>query len=216
MSRAGSIALAAGAVALFGAAVGLTQSNRAAAENTPKPQPVSVVNPSLLVSATSPSAVTLQADAAVTNGFSGSVVGGKTALVVQEANNAQHPFLETLDFAFASGDDFTRASLQVPAGKRAVIETFSVIAGLPSGQHLVSAYVTSTGPGLDGNVHPCNVWLAPVRTGVAAGNDIFIATQAMHMYGEPGTTLTLNCIRDASTNGAGINATVTGYLVDTP
>jgi hypothetical protein len=221
MSRAGSIALAAGAVVLFGAAVGLTQANRAVADNTAitttKVQTVSIVNPIIPVNAAGPSAVTLQADPAVANTFAGSIVGGKTALVVQEANNAQHPYTQSAFLSFPasgpiSGETFTP---DIPAGKRLVIETVSVHATVPPGQHFDQVLViTRDLSGFD----VANVGLVPVKTATSSDGtvDHYFLTQPLRLYAEPGTPLRFIAERDANTGQAAIFIQFVGYLVDAP
>jgi hypothetical protein len=226
MSRPSSIALAAGAVALFVAAVEVTQSRRAVADSTTKPQPVSVVNPSVAVSVTNasvpvsaadPSAATLRADAA-TASFGGSIVGGKTALVVQEANNAQHPFHEGGQVIIPAGETFQMSTTNnVPAGKRAVIETVSVFVAIPVGQNLQHAWITTLSVDFNGNPSNDTTYLIPVPTGVPFnGLQTYKATQALRLYAEPGAPVTLHLERDANTDVASASFFLTGYLVDTP
>jgi hypothetical protein len=226
MSRASSIALAAGAVALFGAAAGLTQSTRAVADSTNKVQPVtventsvpvSVLNTSVPVSAADPSAVTLRPDPAVVNGFSGSIVGGKTALVVQEANNGQHPFEESVNFSIADtiivGVGFSNP---IPVGKRAVIESVSVFVDVPQGQQVVTSAITTRTFDLAGTPHGAGISTMPTRVATVGTTDDYAGTLAVHKYAEPGTQIGALVERDSGSGVANCSFVIVGYLVDAP
>jgi hypothetical protein len=217
MSRAGSIALAAGAVALFGAAAGLTQANRAIADATVKIQSVVVANPSVPVNAAGPSAVTLQADPAVTSVFAGSIVGGKTALVVQEANNAQHPFMEGTTVVLAPGvDTGTTFTSFVPPGKRAVIESVSVFAQIPTGEQIFQSDWGVFSLDLANNQVAFARPIFPTLNTAIPNFDFYSATETVRAYAEPNTPLIATAQRIQTTGQATFNFLFVGYLVDVP
>jgi hypothetical protein len=217
MSRAASIGLAAGAVALFGAAAGITQANRVIADVVAKIQQVSVVNPSVPVNAADSSAATLRADPAVANVFGGSIVGGKTAMVVQDANNAQHPFMEEATITMASGvESGTTFTSNVPAGKRAVIESVSVFAQIPTGEQIFQSDWSVFSINFANNQVALARPIFPTFNTSIPNFDFYSATETVRAYAEANTPLVATAQRIQTTGQATFNFIFVGYLVDAP
>ena len=107
-------------------------------------------------------------------------------------------------------------SFSVPLGKRLVIEYASVLANIGKGEK-VHAFVRG-GNGFQDALHPIimNFQLT------SAGNDLFVGSQLLKLYAEPGTTVEiLISRRDAADTGAvdqdsNLQASISGYLVDVP
>jgi hypothetical protein len=104
----------------------------------------------------------------------------------------------------------------VPLGKRLVIEYASVFANLGKGEK-VHAFVRG-GNGFQDALHP----IVMTFQATIGGHDLFVGSQAMKLYAEPGTTVDLLISRrDAADTGAvnqdsNIEGSISGYLVDVP
>ena len=107
-------------------------------------------------------------------------------------------------------------SYTVPPGKRLVIEHASVIADIGRGEK-VHAFVRG-GNGFQDAINPFTMTFQ-VTVGT---NDMFVGSQPMKLYAEPGTTIeVLITRRDAANTGAvspnaNLHSSISGYLVDVP
>ncbi len=98
--------------------------------------------------------------------------------------------------------------ITVPAGKHLVIETLSVQLDVtPSGSKL-EAFVTYTSGGADVTLF---VPLTFAYTDTATGYDFYVGMQAVRLYADPGTVLTVSGTGPGSTGT--LFLTVSGYLV---
>ena len=113
-------------------------------------------------------------------------------------------------------DALTIFTYQVPLGKRLVIEFASIRASLGRGEKM-EAFVRG-GNAFRHALHPIvmNFQLT------SATHDIYVGSQAMKLYAEPGTTVeVLVSRRDAANTGAvssdaSVESSISGYLVDVP
>jgi len=155
-------------------------------------------------------------------GFGGSNVGGKTAIVVKNADDAQRPFAEEcLISQPAAGGvslQFGLTTDAIPPGKRAVIEYASANCTLTHGQ-LITLEISGLSPSWQS---PQVLWtLDLVPTLLSAPNasdpfeNVYVAGQPVRAYLEPQTQLECHMLV-AAPEGAFCSVTVTGYLVDTP
>jgi hypothetical protein len=100
----------------------------------------------------------------------------------------------------------------VPAGKRLVVEHVSVRAELPPGQTARAAIAVS----LNGTA--ANHYLVMVGQGTVIGSPtnraVFIASQEMRLYVNPGTGPRVTVERDNANEVGNASASISGYLVD--
>ncbi|HTD17017.1 MAG TPA: hypothetical protein VK673_17675 [Chthoniobacterales bacterium] len=129
-------------------------------------------------------------------------------------NAARQPvqFVADLGFADGSSNSFSFFGFTVPAGKRLVIETISAEIFVPIGQQ-VSAQVNTR---MDNGFSPF-VILPFTYKFTNNSEDGYIATIAVRMYSDPGTTPEVTIFRN-STQGLTTQGAVQcfGYLVDLP
>ena len=116
-----------------------------------------------------------------------------------------------LGFADGSSNSFSFFGFTVPAGKRLVIETISAELFVPVGQQVTALINTSMN-----NFQPF-VWLPFTYKFTNNSEDGYIATIAVRMYSDPGTTPEVTIFRN-STQGLTTQGAVQcfGYLVDLP
>jgi hypothetical protein len=101
------------------------------------------------------------------------------------------------------------STITVPAGQRLVIETLSLQLNVtPSGSHL-GALVTYTSAGKSVTLF---VPLTFAYTTPSNGYDTFTATQAVRLYADAGTTITLSAVSPTGSAGT-LFLTVSGYLL---
>ena len=121
-------------------------------------------------------------------------------------------------FAYFKSSEFgseesPHAEFTVPAGKRLVIESVSVVANLPTGQSMLSGSIDAT---VNGKLQ--DYFLAPTFTGVLRvnANRLFVASQQTTLYADGGTDVHVFALRDSiSTSGLAIfNVSVQGHLID--
>lgn len=128
------------------------------------------------------------------------------------------PYAQTIRMAFNSSDRAVLGNFDVPAGKRLVIESFSVFGKFPSGMKLVAASINAfQGGGQFGTQQ-----YAPVFTGNTEETfepGVFIVSSGqMHLDAVAGNgTVTVRLERDhitILTVPFFFDASITGYLVD--
>lgn len=134
---------------------------------------------------------------------------GAPAFVRTAAEGVQ-PYQVQTGLTLLNGNSQAAATLNVPAGKRLVIEYLSASLGVPSGVGLTLQLV----PTLDGSQVSHVVPLT--RTTVGGGFDSMTASEATRVYAD-GSVLFLAeraLLAQADTNIGSV--TVSGYLVDAP
>lgn len=105
--------------------------------------------------------------------------------------------------------------VQVPQGKRLVIEYASAEAFVPLGQKLRFSVITQT------NVpqqNPANTrhFLPPAALGMSGDHDGFTAGQVVKLFSDPGTIVDLRTDRDQPVGVVTVFFSISGYQEDAP
>jgi len=221
---------AAGFAILIGA-LALTSSAQVKTATTTSPTaplsaPVTVVNTTAnpvpvagVVSVSGTSTVNAQQSGSWNVGISGN--SATNPLQVHDVDNAPRTaFAQTKKLTFNGPDRQILGNFDVPAGKRLVIESFSVFGKLPSGNKLVEADINA----FQGGEQFGTQYFAPVFTGNTEETfepGVFIANSGtMHLEAVAGTgTVTVHLERDhiiglSTIPPFSFNVSITGYLVD--
>ena len=103
----------------------------------------------------------------------------------------------------------TGGSVLVPAGKHLVVETISVQVDVTPPGSKIEAFVGYT---CAGNSVTLFVPLSYAYTEPSTNYDFYVALQAVRMYADPGTSLTLTTYSPSGSSGT-LFLTVSGYLV---
>lgn len=123
---------------------------------------------------------------------------------------AASPFQRTLRTDFAADQLGASVTFTVPAGKQLTIEYASMNAMIDNG--LVTTFGLSTTAGGERADHLLTV----TSQGAAGGfGESFIGAQAVRIYADPGTTVTLGAGRQVGGRGVFV-ASISGTLVKTP
>jgi hypothetical protein len=164
-------------------------------------------------------------DSPASTPYAGSNMGGKTALVVKNADEGQRPFSEFCQIQLNGSQTSGSAVSQdtVPAGKRAVIEHASANCSVAYGQ-VMAIQIGGTTPAWGGPNYQFYHELAPhlVASNAQQGvTNVYAASQPLRAYIEPGSPLNCYAAVDlsvANVTGESTNCVVnvTGYLVDVP
>jgi hypothetical protein len=133
-------------------------------------------------------------------------------------NPAFQPAEETEAFTLTPGATGGGGTVYtVPAGKRLVIETASVVAQLPTTQRAIANLLINlagatghTGPGIGVFMFPMELQFDNGTTALSAG------TLGSHMYADAGTTVDVSVGRSDGTGTGTFTVAVAGYLVNTP
>ena len=143
-------------------------------------------------------------------------------LQIHNVDNAPRTaYAQTKTLAFNQPDRQILGNFDVPAGKRLVIESFSVFGKLPSGNKLVEADINA----FQGGEQFGTQYFAPVFTGNTEETfepGVFIVNSGkMHLEAVAGTgTVTVHLERDhilaVGPTLVFFNVSITGYLVDAP
>ena len=143
-------------------------------------------------------------------------------LQIHDVDNAPRTaYAQTKTLAFNQPDRQILGNFDVPAGKRLVIESFSVFGKLPSGNKLVEADINA----FQGGEQFGTQYFAPVFTGNTEETfepGVFIVNSGkMHLEAVAGTgTVTVHLERDhilaVGPTLVFFNVSITGYLVDAP
>jgi hypothetical protein len=136
-----------------------------------------------------------------------------TAAAIQATSPALQPFAQALSASFSNNPGGISATLNVPAGKRLVIETASLLVNLPVGQ-FIDAFTIRTSVG--GQLADYSLFPNSVPSG-GANLSAFGITQPLKIYADPGTLVTATLVRGESAGGAlntGFYVVISGYLVD--
>lgn len=130
-------------------------------------------------------------------------------------NPAFQPYEQGNSITIASNSNGGNVDFDVPAGKRLVIESVTVISFFPIGQHLVEASFRTT---LGSVLLFHTLVVHPQPDDAVLNNAVSSASQLTRGYSDAGTGSVRVFIRrdSASGSGASANVSVTGYLVDVP
>jgi len=172
------------------------------------PTPVEVTNtPTVNAQQAGPWAVEMAPGASVNVGNTES-----NAIPVRIANEGRQAFQRRLTLTIDPGSTQSQVSLDVPTGKRLVIEHASARVQGPTGQKYISyihtgVYTNGSGAGIH--------WLVLSYQGTFSGIDVFTAAQPMRVYAEPTTPPVIFLVTRTDTTGNTFGeATISGYLVD--
>jgi hypothetical protein len=135
-----------------------------------------------------------------------------TASVTSLDDPGRRAFAFFKNDSFGSSEDSHLVSFTVPAGKRLVIPSISINAGLDSGtgQKLVSTAVQAQ---VNGQLE--DYIMAPTFTGTStSGRDLYTVSQQTTVYADGGTDVKLFGVRNTFSGGAILNVSVQGYLID--
>jgi len=135
-------------------------------------------------------------------------------LVRDVDNPARHAFQQEVDVTFNAGETFVNPTIDVPAGKRLVVEYVSITACLPAGQKLTNAEIRTGATG--GNPFVAMI-VTPGSTACADLFDGFTASQMVRFYKDAGMGgLVVSVGRNVGTDFGSVDSTIVGYLVDLP
>jgi hypothetical protein len=134
------------------------------------------------------------------------VIGTVATNAVEPARNAVQ---QSIEVALTGVQESGQSSITIPAGKIFVLETVSVFTG---SSDLFDLAISFTGPLITGGNGLVNYHLAIPTPGVAG---IASGIQALRLYVQPGTNLTVSCSR--SVGGATSSVyfvSLSGYFVN--
>lgn len=156
--------------------------------------------------------------------YAGSTASGKTALVVQNANDAQQPFGMTITMQPQGSPTFMGAVvLTVPAHKRAVIERIGMGAAVPMGQQpsMDVSFGSALPPGSPvGALSPTEAFVPSRLPSAVPGLDGYWSAESVRYYVEPGSNVYAyvmwpTAAPSGSPEPSG-TVTISGYFVDAP
>ena len=127
-------------------------------------------------------------------------------------NPETHPFQAAVELSLPQGTGGQNGFVQVPAGKRLVIEYASGVGFLPAGQKCLFSVITS----LQGQQTGTSHYLESTTVGKFGAPDCFLAGQVVRLYADPETTVMLRADRDLATGQGTVRMSVSGHLVDVP
>ena len=119
------------------------------------------------------------------------------------------PFAKQLSATFPVGAPGTTASFTVPAGKRLVIETVSLLVTLPFGQIVESFSITTS---VNGQVIDCSLFPSPIPQ--SGSGSIYGVTQPLKIYADAGTQVIAGILRGFAAGDGSFTLAISGYLVD--
>jgi hypothetical protein len=124
------------------------------------------------------------------------------------------PFQRTINQTFT--DLFANFTIEVPAGKRLVIESVSVRAQVPTGQKVYASVSTNSPLGVGTQFLPMfpQGTFAPIL--VPSGGDIYVANQACLLYGQGPNGASFHVVRSAGTGSSFAEVALTGHLEPAP
>jgi len=126
---------------------------------------------------------------------------------------ARHPFQRFGYFSIDSPAWGASDSFTVPAGKELVIEYLSIRSNIVSGGNQIVTYsLTNTGMGGIGLFS-----YVPQTTIVSTFGTIgYLADRLVRIYCDPGSTVTVQALRNGSAGSDTVSYTLSGHLIDVP
>ena len=131
-----------------------------------------------------------------------------TAFSVQSSPPLQ-PFAKEVAGSFTANGVSASAMFTVPAGKRLVIETVSLLIFLPSGQNFDSVSIATS---VGGQVVNYSLFPGPIPQ--SGGASLYGITQPLKIYADAGTQVVATGLRAIASGDGTLNLVVSGYLVD--
>ncbi|MBV8201047.1 MAG: hypothetical protein JOZ15_10540 [Acidobacteria bacterium] len=126
--------------------------------------------------------------------------------------SATNPFQATVEIKLPNGTGGENGFVNVPNGKRLVIEYVSGEAFLPKGQKALFSVITS----LQGEATGISHYLDSDAIGHFGAPDYFRAGQVVRLYADPGTIVMLRADRDLATGEGLARMSISGELVAVP
>lgn len=136
-------------------------------------------------------------------------------LYVRDVDNpAQQPFQRELDAHFSPGSSSASDSLTVPAGKRLVIEFAAETVNLPAGQHMWVRIQTTA----NGSTNQFTLTPSFLCACGADSSDFLAGNQELHLYADPGTTVSIvaNLLVSTANTNTGADVVMSGHYVNVP
>jgi hypothetical protein len=119
-------------------------------------------------------------------------------------------FEQLLSFNMSDGQSGVQSEFTVPAGKRLVIEFVTAILTVQAGQSAaVTFFVRTGGISAPGIVHA----LAVTPQGTFNSGGVFVSSQLVRLYPDPGTSVIFEFTRNAANGVAGGNISLTGHRI---
>lgn len=118
------------------------------------------------------------------------------------------PFGIRIDANLPGG--YSAQNFTVPAGKRLVIDYISGETGAPSGAHvdlIVATYI---------NGQECELHLPMIAQGIFSGRDTFTTSNAVKIYADSGSTVTLSGSANSTTAGSFMTISIYGHYINVP
>jgi hypothetical protein len=137
-------------------------------------------------------------------------------LWVRDVDTARQPFQAQYNFEISEGSYGVGGltAVTVPARKRLVLEYFSIRLTIPQGQS------PQDGPTIEvtNGGQLVEYWLPPpTYSGTLAGTTyVYVSSEPVTLYGDPGTTIGVGASRSALTGTARVKVSLSGYLVNVP
>jgi len=143
----------------------------------------------------------------------GKLRSGSAVMMLGGADPALQPYRAHWSMGIYSGESSKTRHLDVPAGKRLVIEFVTISAVLPKRQHTVVTFYVRSSPTLQ-----TPYWFHPrisePREGSRRSHGLSLCTR---IYVDPGSRMEVTAARGPSTSSdALVRVSVSGYLADVP
>lgn len=133
----------------------------------------------------------------------------KPALIRDVDNAARHAFQQEVKVTLKDGASGANGWVEVPAGKRVVIEHVSAFSYAPSGQKILFSLMTQVYPDLTMRKH-----LLQTGEGSFGNQPRFLSSQLVRLYS--GSSWGARVDRDSSAGEVEATFVVSGYILDLP
>lgn len=193
---------------------GAMEPEAARARRTP-PTPVRVVNTPLPISANDPLPVVAASPLPVVVSEPIAFTANVTVPTVLAPVPLRQQQFGVSTLTDTDGFVSVNGIFNVPAGERAVIEYVSFQVIVPAGHKVVSVSLGTPSFGIGVGT---NAYLVPVFLGSdRRGNDVYVGSQQVRLYFEPGSEITCHAARNSIAPGPmDLTVHVSGYTVAVP
>jgi hypothetical protein len=175
--------------------------------------PVTVVNTPLPVTLSGSVSGTVQAEQSGPWSVTVGNAAGSPVLVRDVDRESPEPFQMNIHLTINAGDLFDGEAFSVPAGKRLVIECVTARTDVFPGQETEVFVTTTVGGQPVSHVVPGAIQKLDFAPGQY---DETVSAQLVRFYADAGSTVGVGMRRNLSTNDAGGNVTISGYLLPAP
>ncbi|MGB0036707.1 MAG: hypothetical protein WBP79_14645 [Candidatus Acidiferrales bacterium] len=136
-------------------------------------------------------------------------------------NGARQPFQQQFSIGVPDGsNEGFQDSITVPAGKRLVVEFVSGEIFLPTNQQPRIEICTLANSGFTDHAthHILATLQQPISFLPATGNDTstWVFSQSTEIYADPGTSLTMEVLKNSNSGAASFFLTISGHFVNLP